>query len=322
MPTPGKPIRTALIVSDLGHELAGRLERRHPDLEVRYVERAADLKASLAGSDFDAVFSIKLTQPAYVDQQIILQHGSVRFFQVGGSGYEHLGSWDPARVTVANCAGVLAPYLAETVTGAMLALNGNFPRYLAQQREHKWEQRAFRPLAGQTLLVVGLGAIGGHVAANARALGMRVLAVNRSAKSHSAVERAYGFDQIDTALPLADVVSLHLRLTPETRGLLDARRLGLMKPGAMLINTSRGAVVDERALIAALQQGLIGSAYLDVFAVEPLPRESPLWAMANVMLTPHASDNAIGWSAMFLDVFAGNIERWNRGEPLVNVVRP
>lgn len=322
MPTPRAPIRSALIVSDLAHEFAGQLERRHPDLEVCYVERAADLEASLAGSDFEAVFSIKLTPPAHVDQQIILQHGSVRFFQVGGSGYEHLGSWDPARVAVANCAGVLAPYLAETVTGAMLALNGNFPRYLAQQHERKWEQLAFRPLVGQTLLVVGLGAIGGQVAANAKALGMRVIAVNRSAKAHGAIDRAYSFDQIDTALPLADVVSLHLRLTPETRGLLDARRLGLMKPGAMLINTSRGAIVDELALIAALQQRQIGTAHLDVFAVEPLPKESPLWAMANVMVTPHASDNAMGWSSMFLEAFADNIGRWNKGEPLLNVVRP
>ena len=113
-------------------------------------------------------------------------------------------------------------------------------------------------------------------------------------------------------------MSLHVRLNPATRGMLARDELAAMKPGAYLVNTSRGPVVDEAALIEALHSGRLGGAYLDVFETEPLPAESPLWTMPNVLITPHSSDNIHGWPRRFAELFADNLERWRSGEPLLN----
>ena len=113
-----------------------------------------------------------------------------------------------------------------------------------------------------------------------------------------------------------------MRLNPATRGLLSRDAFAAMKPGAYLVNTARGPVVDEAALIDALRSGHIAGAYLDVFDTEPLPAESPLWAMPNVLITPHSADNIHGWPRRFATLFADNLERWRAGEPLLNVVVP
>ena len=211
---------------------------------------------------------------------------------MGGSGFDHLAPWDADRITVTNGAGVLAPYLAESVTGAMLALACGFPGYAEQQRARRWRPVPFTPLRGRTLLVAGFGHIGECVARNAKALGMRVLATRATPAPHPAADAVQGPGALAALLPEADFVSLHVRLDAATRGLLSREAIAAMKPGAYLINTSRGAVVDEAALIDALRSGHLGGAYLDVFETEPLPAESPLWSMPNVILTPHASDTS------------------------------
>ena len=240
-------------------------------------------------------------------------HPSVRWIQVGGSGYEHLAPWDAARVTVTNGVGVLAPYLAESVTGALVALGRGLLRYAEHQRARCWQPVSFPPIAGRTLLVVGLGAVGACVARNAKALGMRVLGVRGTPAPHPAADEVHGPDALMALLPAADFVSLHVRLNEATRGLLSREALGAMKPGAYLINTARGGVVDEAALIDALRTGHLGGAYLDVFETEPLPDESPLWTMPNVLVTPHASDNVLGWPRRFAELFADNLDRWRAG---------
>ena len=113
-----------------------------------------------------------------------------------------------------------------------------------------------------------------------------------------------------------------MRLDAATRGLLSREAIAAMKPGACLVNTSRGAVVDEAALVDALRSGHLGGAYLDVFETEPLPAGSPLWTMPNVILTPHASDNIVGWPRRFAELFVDNLDRWRSGEPLLNRVSP
>ena len=179
---------------------------------------------------------------------------------------------------------------------------------------------SFPPIAGRTLLVVGLGAVGACVAHNAKALGMRVLGVRGTPAPHPAADEVHGPDALMALLPAADFVSLHVRLNEATRGLLSREALGAMKPGAYLINTARGGVVDEAALIDALRTGHLGGAYLDVFETEPLPDESPLWTMPNVLVTPHASDNVLGWPRRFAELFADNLDRWRAGRPLLNRV--
>ncbi|NQV44078.1 MAG: D-2-hydroxyacid dehydrogenase, partial [Rhodospirillales bacterium] len=120
----------------------------------------------------------------------------------------------------------------------------------------------------------------------------------------------------------ADFVSLHVRMSEQTRGMINGEMLAAMKPGSFLINTSRGPVVDEAALTEALQRGHLGGAYLDVFETEPLPSDSLLWDMPNVIITPHAADNVHDWVPRFAHMFVDNLERWNTGQNLVNVVVP
>ena len=298
------------------------LARRFPDVEFVHATTAQGIVDALARHGPEIVFSIKHPGFPGAAHAPIPAHPSVRWIQVGGSGFDHLAPWDAERVTVTNGTGVLAPFLAESVTGAMLALGCGFLGYLEHQRARRWKPMPFTPLRDRTLLVVGFGAIGQCVARNARALGMRVLAIRGTPAPHPAADEVHGPDALETLLSAADFVSLHVRLNSETRGLLSREALEAMKPGAYLVNTSRGPVVDQEALVDLLRSDHLAGAYLDVFETEPLPAESPLWGMPNVLITPHASDNIHGWPRRFAELFADNLERWRAGEPLLNVVEP
>jgi phosphoglycerate dehydrogenase-like enzyme len=158
--------------------------------------------------------------------------------------------------------------------------------------------------------------------ADEKALGMRVLATRRRQKPHPAVDALHPPEALAQIIGEADIVSVHLRADASTRHAIDARMFAAMKPGAKLINTSRGSIVDEAALVAALASGHLGGAYLDVFETEPLPSSSPLWSFPNVLLTPHTADSVGDWPARFARHFGDNLERWNAGARLLNVVKP
>lgn len=309
-----------LVLHDRPEDFRGLLAARFPDLTIAYATTGEAVPAALERLRPEVVFSIKQPGFSSAHHRPAVDFPTVKWFQVGGSGYEHILPWDRERLTVTNCAGVLARFLAETVTGAMLLLNGGFLRYLEQQRRGEWRPHEFRPLVGQTLAVVGLGQIGGRVAANAKALGLRVLGIRRSDAPHPAADAIHPPDALHRVLAEADIVSLHLRLDEDTRHVIDRDAFAAMRPGALFINTARGPIVDESALIAALEAGHLGGAYLDVFETEPLPAESPLWRMNNVFLTPHAADAVPDWPARFAQFFADNLERWLAGRPLENVV--
>ena len=315
-------MQPVLIAHDEPDDFHDLLAARFPDVEFVYATTAQGVVEALARHDPEIAFSIKHPGFPSSGHTPIPTHPSMRWIQIGGSGFDHLLPWDTARITVTNGAGVLAPYLAESVTGAMLALGCGFLRYVEQQRARRWHPIPFTPLRDRTLLVVGFGQIGACVARNAKALGMRVLAIRGSPVPHPVADEMHGPEALEALLPAADFVSLHVRLNPATHGMLSRERLATMKPGAYLVNTSRGPVVDETALIDALRSGHLAGAYLDVFETEPLPAESPLWTMPNVLITPHASDNIHGWPRRFAMLFADNLDRWRAGEPLLNVVMP
>lgn len=247
---------------------------------------------------------------------------SVEWIQVGGSGVDHIGAWDGARIVVTNTRGVLAPYLAEVAIGAMVSLRFGFQAYAASQAARAWAPREFRPLGGDTLAIIGHGAIGDEVAKRAKAFGLRVIGLRRSAATSEHVDEMRGPDRLMETLAEADIVSLHLRMNAETAKLFDARLFAAMKPGALFVNTSRGGVVDEPALIAALESGRLSGAYLDVTAEEPLPASSPLWAAPNLILTPHCSDQIVDWRMKHFEFFMANLARKRRGEALLNPVAP
>jgi phosphoglycerate dehydrogenase-like enzyme len=287
---------------------------------VHYVDDPAQLGQVLSEVEPEIAFTLKSDGMPGAALQHVMGCASLRWVYVGGSGYDHLLPLENPSITVSNAAGVLAAHLAENVTGAMLALNGNFLKYAVQQQQRTWQRLSFAPLHGQTLLVVGLGQIGAKVAANARSLGMRVLATRKIATPHPDAHEVMASEALPELLPRADFVSLHVRLSANTHHLFSDEAFAQMRRGAYFINTSRGPVVDEPALVRALETGQVGGAYLDVFEQEPLAMQSPLWHQPNVLLTPHAADNVFGWQRQFLTHFADNLQRYRAGHQIANVV--
>ncbi|MFN3192809.1 MAG: D-2-hydroxyacid dehydrogenase [Aureliella sp.] len=311
---------TALVAFDDANEVVEGLRAQTRDIELHAVTDPLQLPTTLERLQPNVVFSIKGPIFSAKHHKPIMDFPTVKWVEIGGSGYDHLHPWNRERLTVTNCAGILAPYLAETAMGALLTLNGNLLTYADQQRSRTWEQHQFRPLSEQTILIVGLGRIGQNLAKLAKAFGMRVLAIRRKQESHPAVDLLASPDELDHLLVQADVVSIHLRLRPDTKHLFDGRTLSKMKPNAILLNTSRGAIVQESDLIEALTSGHLRGAYLDVFEQEPLPIDSQLWNIPNVLITPHCSDNIHGWHLKFADHFAENLSRFVGGEKLHNLI--
>ncbi|HXJ21834.1 MAG TPA: D-2-hydroxyacid dehydrogenase [Polyangia bacterium] len=231
-------------------------------------------------------------------------------------------------VVVTNASGVHGPNVAEHLMAMILMFTRGFPKLFRAQLARRWERalnsRSDGPgeLTGQTLLIVGLGRIGEALAARARPFGMRLVGVKHDpSRRHDgdvAVDELVALDALDAALERADHVCLTVPLTPATRHLIDARRLARMRPGAFLYNVSRGAVIDQAALVEALRAGKLAGAGLDVFEEEPLPATSPLWDLENVILTPHVAGVTPLYYQRAAALFAGNLERFLAGHPLEN----
>jgi phosphoglycerate dehydrogenase-like enzyme len=198
-----------------------------------------------------------------------------------------------------------------------------FPRWLNAQRQHAWEPLADenlpRDLEGQTVAIVGVGNIGTAVARFCRAAGMRAVGVRRSAqRAEHAVDEMHTLQSLPSVLPRCDFVVLACPYTPETHHLLNEATLARLPRGTCVVNVSRGAVIDEPALVRALESGHLGGAYLDVFEKEPLPADSPLWDMPNVIVSPHSASASAGNDARAAEIFAENLRRFARGQPLLN----
>ena len=227
-------------------------------------------------------------------------------------------------IRLTTSAGSTATPIAQTAIMGLLALARGFPRWLHAQRRHEWnpERKTLpRDLRGQTVLVLGLGKIGSEIARLARALGLGVIGVRRGPpRPEDPVDELHPPAALRDLLPRCDWLVITCPLTPETRGLVDAGVIAALPRGARMINVARGEIVAEQALIAALRSGQLAGAYLDVFEIEPLPPDSPLWDMSNVLVTPHNSAAAAGNDDRVLAIFLDNLGRWHRGEPLVNEV--
>jgi phosphoglycerate dehydrogenase-like enzyme len=297
------------------------LRERFPRVTVTTHTDYAGLAEAVRATRPRWVLSQKFAGVPYPREALVEAPG-LEWIHVLGSGVDHLLPWDPARVTVTNSAGVQADVMAQYVLAGVLAWNFHLPAFLREQGRRRWAPREVLDVRGQTLVVVGLGRIGAAVARHAAALGLRVLGVRRHPAPVPGVERVLPSEALPSALDAADVVVVLLPLTDETRGLFDAALLARMRPGAVLVNLARGGIVDEEALCAALRGGRLRAAVLDVFAREPLPDDSPLWGLDNVILTPHVSSLFRGWERAAAELFCDNLERRERGEALRNVVDP
>lgn len=227
-------------------------------------------------------------------------------------------------VRLTHSAGSNGEPVAQTALGGLLMLARGFTHWWAAQGRREWTPMrgdAVPPdLAGQTVLIVGLGTIGTSLARYCRALGMRVIGLRRTPGPVEAVDEVHPPAALPGLLPRCQWVILACPLTPETERLINAGSLARLPRGARLINVSRGGVVDEPAVIEALRSGRLGGAYLDVFEKEPLPQDSPLWAMPNVIVSPHNASSSSGNNDRAARIFLANLVKWARREPLRNEV--
>ncbi len=227
-------------------------------------------------------------------------------------------------VPLTNGTGVFSESLGEFVLGAILYFAKDLRRMIRNQQAGVWEAFDVLPVAGQTVGIIGYGDIGRAVAAKVRPLGMKVLAVKRHASAlrgeDSLVEEVFGPDRRIEMLSRSDYAVVTAPLTSETRGMIGEPEFAAMKPTAVIINVGRGPVVDERALIAALSEGRIKGAALDVFDHEPLPEGHPFYKLENVLLSPHCADHTPDWLDNAMEFFIAQFERFRKGEALLNVV--
>ncbi len=260
----------------------------------------------------------------------------LRWIQFPGAGVDSLatsGLLDAnSGVIVTTAAGIHAETISEYVFGSMLMFNWNWPQMVRLQDNHVWARSATwfqlggRELAGQTLGIIGLGNIDRRIAQLGRAFGMRVLGTRRSihssGESEPDVDQSFQPGQLHELLRQCDYVVISVPLTRETEKLIGEDELRIMRSNTYLVNIARGRVIDEQALIRVLREGWIAGAGLDVTEEEPLPSESPLYSMPNVILTPHISGNSVHYDARLAALFADNLKRFRSGQQLQNQYKP
>ena len=298
------------------------LRRRNPAVAVACSTDYASLPAMLERERPDVLFTVRFAGTPNFPRAAVLDSPSLRWISVGGSGTDHLGAWDPVRLTVTNAAGVAAEVMAEYVIGGLLHFTLGLDGFGREQRQRAWKPGTVAALRGRTLTILGLGKTGQAVARLAKIFGMTVTGIRAHPAPTPNVDRVAPMTDLHAVLSEAYCVAVCLPLSTATRGLLDAAAFAALKPGAILVDISRGGIVRQAALIEALNSGRLRGAVLDVFETEPLPAENPLWAMENVVVTPHCSSVYEGWERRAMEMFCDNIERWQNGAPLENIVDP
>ena len=295
--------------------------KRFPDVSFHSARNDVEVSQKMTEFQPHILLSFRCDDISTEIQTMAAQESCVQWIQVAGAGYDHIGNLQQIACPVSNCAGVLSRFQAETIMGAMINLNFGFFRYQQQKEEKIYRKLPWRTLEGQKLLLIGLGHIGRAVAKNAHHFGMHVIAVRSRVQESPEADEVYTPDKLPSVLPDADFVSLHLPYSEATHHYFDAKMLTFMKKSAYLINTARGNVVDEPALIAALQARSIAGAYLDVFSEEPIPESNQLWQLDNVLLSPHYCDSVEDWHERFAGFFADNLDRWQVGKKLHNLIK-
>ncbi len=294
------------------------VRRAAPRLEIRATRDKDEVTSSLSDIEVAA---------GSFPRDLLAKAPNLRWFQQWGAGADWLLKYPDAAehpFTLTNVSGVHAVPISEHILSFMLAFARGLPGAVRDQAQHRWrkaDERSVFELAGKTALLIGVGAIGERTAKLAATLGMRVWGVRRDpSKEVACVEKMVTRDELHTLLPEADFVILTVPLTKETRHMMSADEFGAMKDSGYLINIGRGGTVNEADLIWALQEGQIAGAGLDVFEEEPLPEDSPLWEMENVIVTAHYSGDTPHYDERALEIFLENLRRYEAGEALTHVV--
>ena len=242
-----------------------------------------------------------------------------------GAGADWLGQYPDfikSDIVLTNASGVHAIPISEHILGLMFALSRKIHFSVRNQMSRQWERRGrMGEIEGSVMGLLGLGAIGSKTAEKAKALGMKVLGLRRNPDQPDPhVDEMFGPDRLNDLLAGSDWVVITVAATPETNGMIGEAQLKAMKPSAHIINIARGKVIAENELIRALTEKRIAGAGLDVFEQEPLPEDSPLWEMKNVIITPHQAGSTPYYMDRLVDIFTQNLLRYQAGEPLINVV--
>jgi phosphoglycerate dehydrogenase-like enzyme len=300
------------------------LRERFPNIEFVHVVTAEDALRSI--EDVDVSFSAFLTpQMVGCARQLRWVHSSA----AAVDGLLPMEDLARRQIVVSNSRGIQAVPMAEQVMGGLLVLARRLDATLAAQRDKRWIQDELCEtwpwmLAGRTMTIVGLGTTGHEIARRAHAFDMTIAGVRRRPDQPPPpfVQRVVGPEQLSEVLRGCDVLVVTAPSGPATNGMLGTEQLALLNPGAIVVNVARASIVDQNALVRALQGGQLGGAVLDVFDREPLDPSSPLWSLPNVVLTPHSAGfRASHWDDV-TDLFSDNLRRFQRGEALRNLVDP
>lgn len=296
-----------------------RAAKRHPELAQRLRVTVGFDNEILEDALRSADFMINWSPPK---ERLRERAPRLRWIQTTGAGIDALLplDWLPADVTLTNNRGAHGAKAEDSCTLALLALHTRLPETLEQQHRRVWRPIITPPIGGRTAVIIGFGDLGAAAGRAAKKLGMRVIAVTRGGKASPPADECFPVARIDDALPLADYLVVTTPTTPETRGLIDARRLDLLKRGAGVVNIGRAVLMDYTRLREKLESAELGGAVLDVFEQEPLPADSQWWTTRNVIVLPHISCDTPGYIDRLLDRWFENFERFLRGQPLENAV--
>jgi glyoxylate/hydroxypyruvate reductase A len=312
--------RSAAPVFHMPPRLCAEALARHPHI-------ASHVRIT-TGWDLETAEETFLTADVFVGfhlpTELLKTHrGPLKVIHLTGAGLEHLRplDWMPPGVILTNNRGIHRQKAGEFILMALLLLNNRIPSLMNAQSEHRWTQMFTSQAKGKTVLIVGAGNLGSAGAREARKLGFQVIGVTRSGRPNGDCDGSYATDQLHALLPHADFVVVAVPSTASTDGMFGNSEYSLMKHGAGFVNFGRAKVCDYEALSRHLRAGRISGAVLDVFDPEPLPADSPLWDVPNLVITPHcSSDDATAYMPMTLDLVFDNVDRLLRGQELLNVV--
>jgi phosphoglycerate dehydrogenase-like enzyme len=280
--------------------------------------------------DFDDLDKYLATANALVTWELPTENlaeraPNLKNIHIIGAGVEHLSpiNWLPRHTTMTNNRGVHAAKAEDYAGMALSMLNNNIPKYVSDQKAKIWSPTFARPIVGKTVLIVGVGEMGGAVAKAAKRLGLHVLGIRRHGKQARNVDEMFKPSALRQQLRRADYLVVTTPLTDETRGMIGRREMGLMKKSAGIVNMSRAPVIDEIALADKLGAGELAGAILDVTDPEPLNKSSKLWSVVNLIITPHVSaDDDVDYVPATLDLVLDNMDRLLMGKSLRNKVNP
>jgi len=283
--------------------------RSAPDIEVEVMTTRPADETELARRIAGAHTAISIRATSRFTHDVLVSSPGLKHVAVWGAGTDNV-DLDAARrlgIAVTNTPGTATDAVAEHALALLLALAKKVPELDIRVRGGEWPRGRLTQIAGKTIGIVGTGAVGARMAELARGIGMRVIAWTLHPDEGRALRLGLRYVDLETLLREADVVTMHLRLSEETRGLIGANELSLMKPAALLVNTARGPLIEQAALVEALRSQAIGGAALDVFDEEPVPRESQLLTLPNVILSPHTAGTTTEALANGLNMTVDNV---------------